>query len=176
MKWWLGIGTRCIAIRFRLCWRHSDDLFVCFSAKPTQKTEGEICHETGSGGGKEGPREDREDSWQSRTEENSRLEIAVQRMRLSAEGGSEKMDIGQRRESTEVRKATAKTCWPTEAGLTNARRCQLVCGLEEVSCKIHANNSLQMYSVRQTPRFLRLELTQVRVCSFVLFFHPLCGA
>ena len=26
--------TQCVAIRFRLCWRHSDDLFVCFGAKP----------------------------------------------------------------------------------------------------------------------------------------------
>ena len=51
---------RCVAIRFRLCLLHSDDLFVCFGAKPTQRTEDEICRETGSGGGKEGPREDRE--------------------------------------------------------------------------------------------------------------------
>ena len=36
--------------------------------------------------------------------------------------GSEKMEVGQRRESTEVKKTTAKTCWSTEAGLTNARR------------------------------------------------------
>ena len=43
-------------------------------------------------------------------EENSRLEIAVQRIGQSAEGGSEKMEVGQRRESTEVRKVTAKTC------------------------------------------------------------------
>ena len=35
---------------------------------------------------------------------------------------SEKMDVGQRREWTEVRKTAAKTCWPTAAGLTNARR------------------------------------------------------
>ena len=35
-----------------------------------------------------------------------------------------KMEAWHRRESTEGRKATAKTCWPTEAGLTNARRCQ----------------------------------------------------
>ena len=31
------------------------------------------------------------------------------------------MEIRQRREPTEVRKMTAKTCCPTEAGLTNAR-------------------------------------------------------
>ena len=33
------------------------------------------------------------------------------------------MRAGQRGDqSTEVRKATAKTCWPTDAGLTNAKR------------------------------------------------------
>ena len=34
------IVTRCVAIRFRLCWRHSGDLFVCFGAKPTQRAWG----------------------------------------------------------------------------------------------------------------------------------------
>ena len=33
----------------------SDDPFVCFGAKPTQRP----VHETGSGRGKEGPKEDR---------------------------------------------------------------------------------------------------------------------
>ena len=36
----LYIVTRCVAIRFRLCWRHLDDLLVCFGAKPTQKAWG----------------------------------------------------------------------------------------------------------------------------------------
>ena len=45
-------------------------------------------------------------SWQRKAEENSRLEIAVQRR------------------TQEVRKMIAKTCSPTEAGLTNARRSQ----------------------------------------------------
>ena len=31
-------------------------------------------------------------------------------MTQSVEGGREKMEVGQRSESTEVRKATAKTC------------------------------------------------------------------
>ena len=52
--------TQCVAIRFRLCWHHLDDLFVRFNAKPTQRTEYEISQETGSWGGKEGPRVDRE--------------------------------------------------------------------------------------------------------------------
>ena len=52
--------TESVAIRFRLCWRHSGDLFVCFGAKPTQRIEGEISCESASGGGKEGPSEDRE--------------------------------------------------------------------------------------------------------------------
>ena len=51
--------TRCIAIHFRLYWRHSDDLFVL--ARNLHKgPEGEIFYETGNEGGKEGPREDRE--------------------------------------------------------------------------------------------------------------------
>ena len=52
--------TQFVAIRFRLCWRHSDDLYVCFGMKPTQRTEDKISRETGTGGGKEGHREDRE--------------------------------------------------------------------------------------------------------------------
>ena len=44
-----------------------------------------------------------------KAEENSWPEIAVQRRTQSTEGGSEKMEAGQRRESTEVRKTTAKT-------------------------------------------------------------------
>ena len=52
--------TQCIAIRFRLCWNYSDDLFVCFGAKPTQGTGDEISRETGSRRGKKGPREDKE--------------------------------------------------------------------------------------------------------------------
>ena len=70
--------TECVAIRFCLCWRHSDDLFVCIGAKPTQRTEDEISREARSGGGTEGPRKVRESSWQSRAEEDGRLEVVVQ--------------------------------------------------------------------------------------------------
>ena len=42
-----------------VCVHRSENLFVCFGAKPTRRTEDEISHETGSGGGKEGPIEDR---------------------------------------------------------------------------------------------------------------------
>ena len=74
-----------LAIRFRLCWRHSDDLLVCFGTKPTQRTEDEISRESGSGGWKEGPKEDGESCWQSRAEEDSRLEIAAWRRTQSTE-------------------------------------------------------------------------------------------
>ena len=43
-----------------VCERRSENLFVCFGAKPTQRTEDEISHETGNVGWKEGPREDKE--------------------------------------------------------------------------------------------------------------------
>ena len=156
--------TRCVAIRFRWCRRHSDDLFVCFGTKPAQRTEGEISHETGSEGRKEGPREDRK---QRRAGENSWLEIAVQRMRQSAEGGSEKMDVGLRREPTEVRKMAAKTCWPTEAEKMSA----LLVAFVEVSCKIHAKytESCTKVSHRLPPSCAWNWLKPV----FVLFFHPL---
>ena len=77
-----------------------------------------------SGRTMEGRSERRQKSQQKGAEENSQLEIEVQRKTQSAEGGSEKMEAGQRRESTEVKKTTVKTYWPSEAGLTNARRCQ----------------------------------------------------
>ena len=51
--------------------------------------------------GKEGPREDREGSRQRKGEEDSRLEITVQKRTQFAEGGSEKMEPGQRKVSTE---------------------------------------------------------------------------
>ena len=41
------------SIRSRLCWRHSEDLFV-LARNPHKGLE----RETGSGGGKEGPRKD----------------------------------------------------------------------------------------------------------------------
>ena len=43
----------------RLVVRQADDLFVGFGAKPKQRLELEISRETGSGGGKEGLREER---------------------------------------------------------------------------------------------------------------------
>ena len=68
---------------------------------------------------------DRKWTKEERSERGQKKESAVgSRRDQSTEGGSEKMEAGQRRESTEVRKTTAKTCWHAEAGLTNARRCQ----------------------------------------------------
>ena len=50
-------------------------------------------------------------------------------------------------------------------------------GFVEVSRKIHASDSHQMLGELHKSvtnyLLLRFELTQVRVCSFVLFFHPL---
>ena len=84
--------TQCVAIRFCLCRRHSDDLFGCFGAKPTQRTEDEISRETGSGGGKEGVKDDRESHL---TTVGSRGELAVQIMRQSAEGGRRRWKRGR---------------------------------------------------------------------------------
>ena len=78
------IVIRCVAICFRLCWRQSDDLFVCFSTKPTQRAEFEISREAVV---EEKGRSQRvRESWQRMAEENNRLEIAVQGRTQSAEG------------------------------------------------------------------------------------------
>ena len=115
---------RCVAIRFRFWWLHSDALFVCFGAKPTQRTEDEISRETGCGGGREGPREDRENQLTTVGRGGQSACDSYQENETLSRRGQEKMEARQRRELTEVRKATVKTCWPTEAGLTNVRRCQ----------------------------------------------------
>ena len=160
--------TRCVAIRFRLCWRHSLSVLTWSLQKGP---EGEITRETGSRGWKEGPREDRERaSWQRKAEENSRFEIAVQRMTQSAEGGCEKTEVGQRRESTEVRKTTAKTYWPTEAGLTNARRCQHCKWLVRISFEYTLTLAHRMHSVTDFP-FLVLGVDP-SPCLFVCSVPP----
>ena len=61
-------------------------------------------------GRKEGPREDRESQLTKEGRREQSADKAVQRRTQSEEGGNEKMEPGQRRESTEVRKTTAKTC------------------------------------------------------------------
>ena len=48
------------SIRFCLCGCRSENPFVCLTRNPHKGPEGEILSETGSGRGKEGPREDRE--------------------------------------------------------------------------------------------------------------------
>ena len=52
--------TRCVAIRF-VCVGATQMISLSVLARNSHKgPEDEISHETGSGGGKEGPREDRE--------------------------------------------------------------------------------------------------------------------
>ena len=155
--------------RFSVYGCQSENPFVCFGVKPTQRAYARDRKWT-----REGRSERRRES----AEEDSRIEIAVQRRTQSAEGGSEKMETEQRRESTEVRKTTAQTCWPTEAGLTNARKwVSIPSGFVEVSCKytpaIACKCTERCTKVSQTSPLLRLNLNQARVCSFVLFFHPL---
>ena len=79
--------------------------------------EGKISHKTGSGGGREVPEKTERVSWQRRAEENSRLEIAVQRRTQSAERGSEKMESEQSRDESAFLVALCKfrakytICW-----------------------------------------------------------------
>ena len=110
--------TRCVAIRFRLCWRHTDDLFVWFGAKPTQRTEDEITSEIGSGGEKRIAEKTERPTWQSWEEEDGWLEIAVQGK------------YSHQKEA--VREASQR--WVS-----------IPSGFKEVSRKIHARDSLQRH-------------------------------
>ena len=121
---------------------------------------------------KEGPREDRESSWQSREEETSRREIAVQRMSQQKEAGKD----GSRAEKR-VNRSQKGDCLDllTYRGQVNLREkmSALLSAFVEVSCKIHARDSLQMHrecTVSPTP-FLALG-ADPSPCLFVCSFFP----
>ena len=77
--------------------------FVCFCAKPPQRA----C-------ARDLPR-NRKGTREGRSRGHSAGESSQEKV-------SKEIRAGQRGDqSTEVRKATAKTCWPTDAGLSNAR-------------------------------------------------------
>ena len=110
------LGIRCVGV----CGCQSDNPFVCFGAKPTQRAFAWDL-----------PR-DRKKTREGRSQrrgKGSRHEKSVKRRTQSAEGGrkdqsteqvSQEMRVGQRGDqSTEVRKAAARTCWPTDAGLSD---------------------------------------------------------
>ena len=108
--------TQSVAIRSRLCWRHSDDLFV-------------LAWNHTRDWGRDFPR-DWKWRMEGRSERRQRDQLTEQERRDQSAWDScpenatvgrrrqEKMEAEQRRKSTEVRNAT------TEAGLTNARICQ----------------------------------------------------
>ena len=109
---------------------------------------------TRSGGGKECPREDRE----SQLTKESRREKSVW------DSYPKKDTVGKRKQWEDGSRAVKR--WVS-----------IPSGFAEVSHKIHAHDSWQMHGElqRSVTNFLllHLELTQVRVCSFVPFFHPL---
>ena len=112
-------------------------------------------------------------SWQRRPEEDGQQKGPVDR---TGQSGRWKQCREERR--TEVRKTTVKTYWPTEAGLANARKwVGILSGFVEVSRKYMSTiawKCTENYSkVSQTLPLLHLELTQARVCLFILFFHAL---
>ena len=125
-------------IHFCGCGYQSENPFVCFGAKPTQRA----C-------ARDLPR-DRKKTRKGRSQrrgKDSRHERAVKRRRTqsaessrrdqSTEQVSQEMRVGQREDqSSEVRKAAARTCWSTDAGLTNARSwVSIPSGFVEVSRK-----------------------------------------
>ena len=123
--------------------------------------------------GMEVPEKTERVSWQRRPEEDGQQKGPVDRT-----GQSGRWKQGREERRTEVRKTTAKTCWSTEAGLTNARKWVTIpSGLVEVLRKytpaIACKCTESCTKVSQTSPLWRLELTRSRVYSFVLFFHPL---
>ena len=94
---------RCWAFIVSVCVGASQRILLSVLARnPKKGPAHEISHEPGSGWRKESPWEYR----RSESAEGSRRELSA--WYSSPEGGCEKMEAGQRRESTEVRKTTAK--------------------------------------------------------------------
>ena len=155
------LGIRCVSV----CGCPSENSFVCFGAKPTQRLAHEISHETWRGWRKEGPRE-----------EKKTVSRRKQKGLVDRTGRSKRWNQDREERRTEVRKTTAKTCSPTEAGLTNARKwVSIPCCFVEVSCKytptIAWKCTESCTKVSQTS-LLRLQLTQIRFCLFIPFFQP----
>ena len=95
------LGICCVGV----CECQSENSFVCFGAKPTQRACARDLPWDQKDEGREGPREE-----------------GVSRREQSAWEISQEMRVGQRGgQSTEVRKADARTCWPTDAGVNNTR-------------------------------------------------------
>ena len=113
-----------------------------------------LAQKTGSRREKDGPSEDRESLTKDGRREQSAWDSCPKKDRVSS-----------RRQWEDGSRAVKRwVCIPS--------------GFGEVSHKIHARDSWQMHgelhkSVIYTSPFLRLELTQARVCSLVLFLHPL---
>ena len=114
---------------------------------PHKGPNGEIFRETGSGREKEGPREERESVDKGKQRETSRQRKAEEtsRREIAVQGKD-----GQQKASVKDELAFLEV-------------------FVEVSCKIHACDSLQMHGKCKVSL---VELTQVRVCSFVLFLPP----
>ena len=136
-------------IRFCGCGFQSENPFVCSGAKPTQRAYAWDL-----------PR-DRKRTRKGRSQRNSQQKGA----RETNQEVSQEMRTGQRRDqSIEVRKAAARTCWPTDAGFTNARIwVSIPSGFVEVSRKytpaIACKCTESSTKVSQTSPLLRLELT-----------------
>ena len=140
---------------------------------PHKGPEGEISRETGSEGEKEGPREDRgsqltKKGWREQSASDSCSENdTVGRRRQWKDGGSAEKKVNR------SQKDDCPDLLTYRSRVNQREKMSALLVACENFVRVHAHVS------SQTPLFLRLELTQVRVCSFVLFFHPLgcilCG-
>ena len=151
----LGIRCRGVPVRESVC------LFWRETHKKSLRTSSRIRPE---GQGKEGPRRR-----QRELVDNGEQKKAVRRWKQGKEG-----------RRIEFRKTTAKTCWPTEAGLTNARRqVSIASGFVGVFARVHARVSSQNgQKVLQNFLFLALGANPGPCLSVYSFLPPsqLCFA
>ena len=110
------LGIYCVSV----CGCQLDDLFICFGAKPTQRDCEQDLPWDRKRARKGMSRRRGKDSQQKKREWGSRQK-RVGRREQSREGQSRDDSKTERRQVNRSQKATAKTCRPTDAGLTNAR-------------------------------------------------------
>ena len=144
------LDIRCVGV----CGCQSDNRFVSFSTKPTQRA----CAQ------------DRK--WTRKGRSQKRQKKTVCRRDQSIEQAVTWWKQGREERRAEVRKTTAKTCWPTETVWTNAKRqVSIVSGFVRVFIRVKACISSQnSQKVSQTSLFLALGAGPspcFSVCSFL---------
>ena len=151
--------------------------FICFGAKPTQRACARDLPRD-----RKWTREGRSERRQKKAVDKGELKKTVDRdeSSLLKKGPIDRTGQSGRwesdREDTSQQKSERRLLGPVDlqmpGGPTREVKSTLLMSLWEFSLELTETKNVQKVSHRLPP-FLCLELTQVRVCSFVLFFYPL---